>query len=301
MQEKNIKILQGYEFYLEIKNYKKRGIEEKLRDARFFFEYIESNNIELKSYARMDCEKYRENLVTDKNKYGKSRYKIETINGIISNLRLFFKYLIEKNIALKNAFSEIEKMKDTDRLPKNILTIEQIGVLLKNIEVKTKDDFMFKVVFEFLYSTGSRISEVENLMKKDIDLKQKIIIIKDDKERQDRISPLTENAAYLLELYLKKYSDNDYVFKRGANRTLNKFMNNRLKRLCSKIGFADFTCHSIRHTIASQMLKKGADIREVQRFLGHRKIKNTEIYTRLETDDLKKIIDEMHPRERNIV
>lgn len=298
MNEKYLMLLADYKIYIELKNFKPRGSEDKLRIARYFFEYIESNSLETKSFNRFDGESYREHLTTSVNSERKLRFKPETINGIISNLRLLFKYLLSVNEAIKNPFLEVEKMKESQRLPKNILTIDETAKLLNSIEVKTKEDFKFKVVVEVLYSTGARISEIENLTKADIDTETGIITIRDDKDRKDRIAPLTEYSLSLLKIYLKGFKSTDKIFMHGRPRTLNRFINDRLKRLCKKLELSIITCHGIRHTIATQMLKKGADLREVQEFLGHRRIKNTEIYTRLMNEDLKKVIDDLHPRER---
>jgi site-specific recombinase XerD len=297
MNDKHLKLLEGFKTYLAIKNFKQRGIEGKLRNARYFFEYMESNAMNALSFNVKDAENYRENLSVAKDNEGKPRFNPATINGAISELRLLFKYLISVNVALKNPFANIENMKGSEHLPKNILTIEETGKLLDSIEVKTKEDFKFKVVVEVLYSTGARIAEIENLTKADIDLERGIINIIDDKDRKDRIAPLTEYSVELLRIYLKTFSRDGKVFMHGRQRTLNRFINDRLKRLTESLEIPLLTCHGIRHTIATQMLKKGADLREIQELLGHKRIKNTEIYTRLMHEDLKKVIDELHPRE----
>jgi len=298
MNDRYLMLLKDYETYLQIKNFKPRGIESKIRIAKYLFIYLEENNLDLKSFKRFDAESYREYLVTSKDEKGKQRFKAETINGILAYLRLLFKYLLSVNEVIKNPFMEVENMKESHHLPKNILTIEETDKLLKNIEVKTKTDFKFKVVVEVLYSTGARITEIENLTKNDIDLERGIITIRDDKDRKDRIAPLTEYSINLLKDYLKGFSNDDKVFIHGMPRTLNRFINDRLKRLTRDLELPLLTSHGIRHTIATQMFKKGADIREVQEFLGHKKIKNTEIYIRLMNEDLKRVIDDLHPREK---
>jgi integrase/recombinase XerD len=73
-----------------------------------------------------------------------------------------------------------------------------------------------------------------------------------------------------------------------------------LKRECEKLELPVITCHGIRHTAATHLLKKGADLREVQEFLGHKRIRNTEKYTRLTHEDLKKVVDTYHPREKEL-
>ena len=299
MKEEQERLLSEYQIWLRMKNYKKRGIEDKIRIAGYFLNYLEENNLKLNCFSYNQAYAYRESLVMSCNPDGSTRFNPSTINGMICALRLFFKYLISVNLVFKNVFKEIENMKEADRIPKNILTIEQTKELLSSIEVKDFNDFKFMVIIELLYSTAARISEIECLRKKDIDLSREVINIIDDKERRDRIAFLTEYSRKLLKIYISRFKDEDYIFKHGRQRTLNRFVNDRLKRLSEDKNLPRITCHGVRHTVASQLLKKGADLREVQEILGHKRIKNTEIYTRLAHEDLKKIIDEKHPRERN--
>jgi integrase/recombinase XerD len=146
-----------------------------------------------------------------------------------------------------------------------------------------------------------RINEVEKLTPEDIKKESGYIIIKDDKCRQDRLVPLTDYSRELVKCYLENTSADRLVFAHGAKRTLNSWMNNRLKSLCKKLELPQLSCHSIRHIVGTHLLKKGADIREVQVYLGHERIKNTEIYTRIYPDDLKEILSKSHPREVNNV
>ena len=131
----------------------------------------------------------------------------------------------------------------------------------------------------------------------DINLKKGFITIKDNKERQDRTAPLAEYANSILAYFLETQSK-DRPFLKGQKRTLNRWINDRLKKKTEELCLPFITCHSIRHTIATHLLQAGAGLREVQEFLGHRRIKNTEVYTRILTEDLKKVIEANHPRER---
>lgn len=300
MQDKYLKLLSDFRLYLEMKNFKPRGIEEIIRNARYLFSYLEENNMEIAGFTLKNAEEYREVLAVCKDEKGGIRFNPVTINGSIAELRLLFRYLISVNIAIINPFNCVEKMRESNHLPRNILSIEETGKLLKSIKVESFLDFEFKVVVEVLYSTGCRISEIENLRKLDIDTDRGIITILDDKNRRDRIAPLTEYAVKILKLYLKYFKDEAKPFMHRKKRTLNRFMNDRLKKLSKENELSVITCHSIRHTVASQLLKKGADLREVQEILGHKRIKNTEIYTRLIAEDLKKSIELYHPRERSL-
>ena len=302
MTEEQDKLLKEYNDYLTLKGYKIRGIEGKLRNAKYYLIYAQDNSLDIYSVGNRDAEAYRNYLSVLVNESGAPRYNPKTINVSITELRLFYAFLIAKGKSRRNPFLDVDRIKERFTLPKNILKIDQMRHFLENIDVKTKDDFKFKVLIELLYATGARISEVEGLSRKDINLKSGYLKIEDDKERQDRKVILTEYSLELLKMYIKYMwcNKDKRVFAHGKMRTLNRWINNRLKRIGKKLDLPKITCHSIRHTIATHLFLNGADIREVQEFLGHRRIKNTEVYTHIFPEDLKKVVEESHPREKRI-
>ncbi|HOU57346.1 MAG TPA: tyrosine-type recombinase/integrase [Spirochaetota bacterium] len=293
-------LLSDYHRWLTLKGYKPRGIEEELRTARRFLAYAEEHGIALEAVNVKAAESFREELRRSQDEKGTPRYAPATINVRIAHLRKFFRFLVETGTAAQNPFNGIERMREPVRLPRNILTVEETRKLLEGITLNDASDVKFKVIVELLYATGARAGEIERLTRGDIDLAGGYILIRDDKERQDRRCPLTETARELLSLYLTHnvVPPAGKVFAHGETRTLNTWLNNRLKRLTEKRELPRITCHGLRHTVATHLIKEGADIREVQEYLGHRRIKNTEVYTRLFPDDLKEAIERSHPRER---
>lgn len=312
MKPEHEKIIAEYIEWLNAKGYKARGIEELERSAKKFFEYIQTAGIDYTSLTIREAESFRENLRLQITTDGKC-YSTSTVNNTITHLRILYKYLISAGKVMRNPFFDVERMKESRNLPKNILSIEEMKKFLDSIEVNDIHDFKFKVIIELLYATGSRISEIENLTRENINLDEGYITIQDNKEKRERICPLTEYSSRLLNLYLRENNINTRspshaeelvpsgveVFAHGAKRTLNRWMNDRLKRITRELELPLITCHSIRHTIATHLLKKGADIREVQEFLGHSRIKNTEVYTRIFPDDLRDLLERTHPREMN--
>jgi len=289
------KVLKKYKTHLESGNYKPRGIEGKLAAARDFLNYLEDSGKDYRVTCIKDSEGYREYLSLLTGKDGSSRYRPATINVVLANLKTFYSYLVSAGDADKNPFASTWRLKEPVRIPKNILSVKEMGKLLSSLKVK--EELKLKTVIELLYSTGMRISEVENLKLCDINLEGGYITIKDDKNRQDRTAPLCEYTQKVLVLYLRNHNQ-EKPFLMGQKRTLNRWINDRLKKKTEELKIPFITCHSIRHTIATHLLSSGAGLREVQEFLGHKKIKNTEVYTRVLTEDLKKVIETNHPRER---
>lgn len=297
MNERISRLLDDYRLWLLMKNFKARGVVETLRAAQYFFDYMEETGLEIAGIRYKQACDYREYMSSRKDERGRTRFSPSSINGNLSHTRLLFRYLTSLGLVSGNPFFEVERIREGERLPRNILSIEEMGKLLAGVPEKTAEDLLFKTALETLYATGMRISELENLSREDMDLTRGVILVRDDKERQDRLCALTECAQRLLARYVTG-SNSQKPFLHGRPRSLNRFMNDGLSRLCRALKLPALTCHGIRHTIATHLLKKGADLREVQEFLGHRRIRNTEIYTRLSHEDLKKVIDELHPRER---
>ena len=292
-------LLRAYEEHLRMKDYKPRGIEDKLRVARQFLAYVDDYDLDLSVLGLKEAEDYREALGLLMDEEGKPRYQAATINVMITNLRLFYSYLVGVGKAPRNPFFDTERLKEEYRLPRNIVSSSEMGKLLGSITVNSRSDFLFKLVVELLYATGMRISEVEHLERDDLDLEEGCILIRDDKERQDRKVPLTEYSLALLKLYVENlYEEGDTkLFPHGRDRSLNHWVGDRLKKVMREQRLPAITCHGIRHSIATHLFRNGAGIRDVQEFLGHRRIKNTEVYTHVLTEDLKRALEANHPRE----
>ena len=292
--------LEGFRCHLERGGSKPRGIEEYVRDAGQFLSYLAGRKQLVSEVTFQDAEAYRERLTLREKEDGSPRYHSKTVNKQIAELRCFYRYLVSVGRSAHNPFDLVEKLREGVSVPKNVLTVKQMGRLLRGVEVKSKTDLKFAVVLELLYATGARISEIEGLERKDIRLPDGYIVIRDDKTRRDRYAPLTEYAERLLTLYLAAVPlcGNGLVFLSGKPRTFNRWMSERLARLSCRLGLPRVTCHSIRHTIATQLLRAGAGIRQVQEYLGHERTKNTEVYTRILTEDLKRSVEHCHPRER---
>ena len=299
LREEDLSLLKNFTTWLNVKGYKPRGIEEKERAVKQYLEYARNTGLSVSRAGSHDAESYREYLRLMTDDEGGGRYNPKTINGRIAYLRLFYQYLTSAGTAYRNPFQNIDRMKESQTIPKNILNIDEMNRLLENIPVETPEDVTFKVIIEILYSTGLRISELEQLVRADVHPGAGYMVVRDDKSRRDRNVPLTEYSAKLLFLYLENVTTGEqgHIFRRGKARTLNRWVNDRLKRLTEKLGLPLLTCHGIRHTVATHLLKKGADIREVQEILGHRRIRNTEVYTRVFPEDLKAVIEKSHPRE----
>lgn len=293
------RLIADFTTWCALKGYKKSERNKRENRVIEYIEYCENHDLSIFHISIREAENYRDQISLKVNKRTNSPVTPAHVNNVIIDLQMFYRFLMESSRTMRNPFSMIDYMRTGYRLPKNIVTIPQMDSLLKNILVQTPDDYKFKVIVEVLYATGVRISEIETLCRKDIDLEQGYILIRDDKSRKDRYAPLGEYSISLLKLYLDctNCGTEERVFLQGKPGTLNKWVNTCLKRLAKRCDIPYVSAHGIRHSIATHLLKKGADIREVQEFLGHTSVSSTEVYTRIFPDDLKDIIEKTHPRE----
>ena len=217
----------------------------------------------------------------------------------ISTLKSFFKFLmregyIKTNPALSISYPKLEKS-----LPK-FLTEEEMKKFLDSMPEEDILDLRNKAIFELLYSSGIRVSELLGLDTDDVDLLGGIIKVK-GKGKKERILPLGEAARGMLERYFEQRSSaTKALFLNRFGRRLSavgirKAINKWSKILAVK---EKISPHVFRHSFATHLLNRGADLRSVQELLGHSNITTTQVYTHLTVDRLKKVYQKAHPRAK---
>ncbi|MBA7572210.1 hypothetical protein ES708_13986 [subsurface metagenome] len=155
-------LLKEYAGYLAQRDYKRRGIEEKLRSARQFLLYAEEQALDPFGMGLKEAESFRERLslmVSDK---GIPHYRPETINCRLSNLKNFYGFLVGRGLAFKNPFFDAERLKEGYRIPKNILSIKQIEKLLKGLKVQTRKDFILSWQTDYIICGPSAFNHLKS-------------------------------------------------------------------------------------------------------------------------------------------
>jgi len=186
-----------------------------------------------------------------------------------------------------------------------VLTEPEVEKFLDSIPVSTDLNIRDKAMFELLYSCGLRVSEIVGLKMSNIDLDQGLIIFI-GKGNKERITPIGNKAMAALKEYFSharykiERAREEYVFLNRFGRKLSrqgfyKIMQSHAKRAGLK---KNLYPHIFRHSFATHMLERGADIRTVQELLGHSSISTTEIYTTVTKKHLKEIYFKYHPREK---
>jgi integrase/recombinase XerC len=166
--------------------------------------------------------------------------------------------------------------------------------------------YRMHVIAELMYSTGLRVSEVAGLKPSDVDFARSVVNVRDGKGGYARVAFLNEYAREVLRLYAEKMrllvmnelnrNRSEYLFGAGwknFKRTVNRY----LAAASRKLALPALTSHSFRHALGYHLLRAGCNIRHIQEILGHRRLKNTEVYTKVDKEDLRKVLDNCHPRQ----
>ncbi len=284
-------LLDEYAVYLKMK--KLKSIDTYISSISDFLRYLDDNGIVYLSVNIRIAEGYRTKLLTGERKLSRA-----TVNNILSRLKSFYVFLVKRRLCRINPFSNIKSLKGNKSLPKDILSVQEMGILLDSFSVVTRNDIMIKTVIEILYGGALRISEADNLLIEDIDFNTGKIRIVESKTDNIRYTYFGEVVLESIVSYMKLYGiSSGRLFPKHQKTTMRCLVNRKLKKECERHRFKVITSHSFRHSVATHLLRSGAGIREVQEFLGHKRIRNTQVYTRLVNQDLKDMIHEFHPRE----
>lgn len=219
----------------------------------------------------------------------KMRSSIETTSTIAHNLTViknFHAYLFRQKIIDKDVSLFIERPKLRKSLPKT-LSVEDVDILL-DISLNTPFDYRNKAMLELMYGCGLRVSEICDLKVNDLDMTNCLVRIL-GKGNKERDIPIGEYAIYYIKLYLeqrdcllkKKSSDKLFLNNHGSGMTRQGFFKN-LKKLLKEKGLnQNVSPHTLRHSFATHLVNRGADLRSIQEMLGHADISTTKIYTRV--------------------
>lgn len=222
----------------------------------------------------------------------------------ITALRGFFRWLTKERYILYNPASDIELPRKQRRLPKVILTTDEVESVLNQPNLNDAYGIRDRAILEVLYSTGMRRMELINLKLDSIDYKRGIVFIEQGKGQKDRVIPIGERALAWLKRYrddlrpeLCCADDKSALFLNKCGRPFGKEgLSRRVKQYIddAQIG-KQGSCHLLRHAMATHMLENGADIRYIQEMLGHARLDTTQIYTQVSIVKLQEIHRATHP------
>jgi len=252
---------------------------------------------------------YQAWLYEARSRYGRP-YGLQSQIGILNSLQVFYKFLVKTHRLLNDPTASLQLPKGPKQLPGKILSTVEMKQLLNQPDTATVLGFRDRTLYEVFYSTGLRVTEAIRLRVPDADLAQATLFIAESKHFKDRYVPVGQTACRFLTEYLARIRP--LLLRNAAQPNTAPLFLSRLGRALDKSGVEDklqlyaararirkhITVHVFRHTLATEMLRHGADLRQIQELLGHKNLRTTQIYTHVVKGDLKRVQSQCHPREQ---
>ena len=292
-------ILSKYKVYLRLeKSLSDNTVSAYLADISKLFQFLKDEQIHPLDVTLDNLETFSANL-RDLGIQPRSQARI------LSGIRSFYHYLILEDYLQADPSELLESPQIGFHLPE-ILSLEEIDLLIESIDLSTNEGQRNRTILETLYSCGLRVSELCNLKLSDLYLEEGFIKV-EGKGSKQRLIPISPRAIRELHLYFidrnqisikKDYEDYVFISKRGKN--ISRIMVfHIIKTLAEAIGLKKtISPHTFRHSFATHLLEGGANLRAIQCMLGHESIGTTEIYTHIDKNRLRSEIIEHHPRNK---
>jgi len=290
----------GFKSYLQLeRSLSGNTVEAYLRDIGQLRSFIESTSgeespiglktVQLKDFVRQIAE------------LGLSA---NTQSRMVSGIRSFYKYLLLEDKIEVDPSALLETPKIGRKLP-DTLSNEEVVAMIDSIDLSKAEGERNRAILETLYGSGLRVSELTNLKISNIYFNDGIMRIL-GKGSKERLVPLGGMAAKRILSYIKEIrvhnriqkGSEDFVFLNNRGNPLSRIMIfNIVKKAAYNAGIKkSISPHTLRHSFATELIQRGADLRSVQDMLGHESITTTEIYTHLDRDFLRSNIIQFHPR-----
>ena len=227
-----------------------------------------------------------------------------TQHSRLTPVRRWFRWLVRNNHILHNPASDLDLPRMEKRLPKTILSADEVERVLVVPDIVTPVGLRDRAMLETFYSTGIRRKELRRLELYDVDRERATLTIRQGKGKKDRMIPIGERALAWVEKYLRESRPQLAVGPDDATLFLTQYgepfhldaLSNLARDYIAQANLGKSgSCHTFRHTMATLMLEGGADIRYIQQMLGHADLSTTEIYTHVAIRKLQQIHAATHP------
>jgi len=266
-------------------------------DIRQFLVYIESTGIDDPALAtKNDIRSFVRHLSSN-------NYRAASISRKVSSLRSLYTYMVRHKFISHNPTLSIASPRKPKRLPA-YLTEEAIVRMLNLPNEHTRDGCRDKAVLELLYGSGLRLAELIQLDRTDVDLTGGTVRVR-GKGSKDRIVPLSGISIDTLARYVSSHASSgdeqsrkeSPLFLVSNRRISRETVRAIVRKYIAKVSDIEKRSpHILRHTFATHLLNRGADLLAVKELLGHESLSTTQVYTHVSTEQLKKIYHKAHPK-----
>ena len=277
---------------LTIKSY-----EEDLIALVLYFEETEGREVELSEVTTLELRRFVAELQ-------QAGYAKSTISRKLACLRSFLRFAVREGWVEANIAKPLRTQRAGRKLP-HFLSAEEIARLLESPPSTSASGVRDRAILETMYSAGLRVSELVGLSIEDIDFSAGLVRVR-GKGRKERLSPLGSYAQKAIKNWLSQREPNPKATKEHAsavflnrfgNRLTSRSVGRMLEKYLKQCGLDQRTSpHTLRHSFATHLLDRGADIRSVQELLGHKSLITTQIYTHVSTERLREVYESAHPR-----
>ncbi len=278
-----------------------------LAHLRAFVGWLRGKGLACYEVRPQDLVAYQSELVTSRKADGRP-YSTAYQMLRLSAIRSFYRFLYRRGFVLSDPACGLEMPRQEDTLPRAVLSRAEVFRILAAPPGSSPRVLRDRAILETLYATGIRVGELIALTAYDLSLEEKTLRVRLGKGRRDRTLPLTQAACRALQNYLVKGRPRLvgaakaawlFLSTRGGLRMCRQGVGRVITLWVSKARVKKpVSAHTFRHTVATHLLKGRADIRHIQCLLGHRHLKSTERYTRVEVSDLREVLVRAHPRGR---
>mgnify|MGYP000692797005 CR=1 FL=1 len=291
-------LVDSYLHYLVVeKGLSRNTIESYGRDLRVFLDFVEGREIRsFREVTRGDVLAFLKEL------QGRG-LSVRSVSRALISLRGLFRFLLLEGHLEEDPVEEMEIPRPPRSLP-HVLSLQEVERILEAPDPGTPLGVRDRAMLELLYATGMRVSELTGLAPEGVDIQVGFVRVK-GKGDKERVIPIGEVARERLDIYLRegrprllKGRESPYLFVNRQGRGLSRQgIWKLIKRYALEAGvLTPITPHTLRHSFATHLLERGADLRFVQVMLGHADIGTTQIYTHLNQEYLRKIYQQYHPR-----
>jgi integrase/recombinase XerC len=265
-------------------------------DLQGFCRYLDENNPRGNDPSLVDSARLRRYSAW----LGSQGYAATTVARRLASLRSFFRYLRRQGMVDADPVSGLRNPKQPRRLPR-LLRVDEVIRLLDGISAATPHGVRDRAMFETLYGGGLRVSELVGIDLADLDFETDLVRVR-GKGRRERLSPVGRMAMSWIAGYLplrqpKRQGESAVFLNRYGTRLTSRSVGRLLDSYLVSAGLvSNASPHTLRHSFATHLLDRGADLRSVQELLGHRNLTTTQIYVHVTKERLLGIYQGAHPR-----
>lgn len=295
-----------YLSWAEVRQATARTLQTREEGLMEFLRWCDTRGLQYPSeVTRPILERYQRTLFLYRKQNGEP-LSVRSQRSRLSSVQGYFRWLNKQGLLLSNPAADLELPKEPYRLPKDILSEDEVEQIMNVPDITTPSGIRDRALLEVLYSTGMRRMEICGLDIYSINMANETVIVRQGKGNKERMIPIGQRAIAWVKRYLSegrealtcgKQSQSLFLANDGEGFSPGG-LTHHVGRYVRQSGVRRTgSCHLFRHTMATLMLENGADSRWIQAMLGHSKLETTQIYTRVSIRALKEIHNATHPAE----